>query len=86
MPDTGPSILQAESRSQMSQEVFQRIVAAVSLFDALDLLASVAAVQLLLANASRTVRLEVLAYAVAVEPSCRGVGGCRPRCTPKTGH
>lgn len=49
----------------MSLMVFDRVVAATSSFDALDLLASVAALQLLPANVSRTVRLEVLAHAVA---------------------
>jgi hypothetical protein len=49
----------------MNDELFRKIIAAVRRFDALDLLASVAALQLIPANVSSTVRLEVLAHAIA---------------------
>src|SRR5947207_4794909 len=49
----------------MNDELFRNIIAAVRRFDALDLLASVAALQLIPANVSSTVRLEVLAHAIA---------------------
>ena len=49
----------------MNELLFQRIVETTSRFDALDLLSAVAALQLMPANVSRTVRLEVLAHAAA---------------------
>jgi hypothetical protein len=49
----------------MNDLLFQRVVHATSGFDALDLLTAVAALQIMPANISRTVRLEVLAHAVA---------------------
>src|SRR5438067_7106814 len=49
----------------MNDELFRKITAAVRPFDALDLLVSVAALQLIPGNLSSTVRLEVLAHAIA---------------------
>lgn len=49
----------------MNDALFRQIIAAVRPFDALDLIASVAALQLIPTNVSSTVRLEVLAQVVA---------------------
>lgn len=49
----------------MNDLLFRRVIEATSRFDALDLLTAVTALQMLPANISRTVRLEVLAYAIA---------------------
>ena len=49
----------------MNDLLFQRVVREASRFDALDLLTSVAALQVMPTNISRTVRLEVLAHAIA---------------------
>lgn len=49
----------------MDDRLFQRVIETTARFDALDLLASIAALQLMPANISRTVRLEVLAHAIA---------------------
>lgn len=49
----------------MDDHLFQRVIEATSRFDALDLLTTVAALQVMPANISRTVRLDVLAHAIA---------------------
>ena len=49
----------------MDDDLFRKIIAAVRPFDAWDLLVSVAALQLIPANVSSTVRLEVLTHAIA---------------------
>src|SRR5207244_10676613 len=49
----------------MDDHLFQRVIEATSRFDALDLLTAVAALQMMPANISRTVRLDVLAHAIA---------------------
>ena len=49
----------------MDDHLFQRVIEATSRFDALDLLTAVAALQLMPANISRTVRLDILAHAIA---------------------
>ena len=49
----------------MNVQLFQRVIRATAHFDAVDLLTAVAALQVMPANISRTVRLEVLAHAIA---------------------
>src|SRR5262245_43745979 len=49
----------------MNDQLFQRVIRATARFDAFDLLTAVAALQLMPTNISRTVRLEVLAHAIA---------------------
>lgn len=49
----------------MNDQLFQRVIRATARFDAFDLLTAVAALQLMPTNISRTVRLELLAHAIA---------------------
>src|SRR5262245_54614374 len=49
----------------MNDQLFQRVIRATDRFDAFDLLTAVAALQIMPTNISRTVRLEVLAHAIA---------------------
>ena len=61
----GGIVAPASGQSGMNDHLFQRVIEATSPFDALDLLTSVAALQMMPANISRTVRLDVLAHAIA---------------------
>jgi hypothetical protein len=51
----------------MNDRLFQRVIEAVARFDTVDLLTAVAALQVMPVNISRTVRLEVLAHAIATQ-------------------
>ena len=51
----------------MNDRLFQRVIEAIARFDAIDLLTAVAALQMMPVNISRTVRLEVLAHAIATQ-------------------
>ena len=61
----GGIVAPASDQSAMNDHLFRRVIEATSPFDALDLLTSVAALQMMPANISRTVRLDVLAHAIA---------------------
>src|SRR5204863_2103577 len=61
----GGIVAPATDQSGMNDRLFRRVIEASSPFDALDLLTSVAALQMMPANISRTVRLDVLAHAIA---------------------
>src|SRR5687767_2582713 len=61
----GGIVTPSRDQTGMNDHLFQRVIEATSPFDALDLLTSVAALQMMPANISRTVRLDVLAHAIA---------------------
>lgn len=61
----GGIVTPARDQSGINDHLFQRVIEAASPFDAFDLLTSVAALQMMPANISRTVRLDVLAHAIA---------------------
>jgi hypothetical protein len=51
----------------MNDRLFQRVIETIARFDTVDLLTAVAALQVMPVNISRTVRLEVLAHAIATQ-------------------